>query len=185
MRLAWGITGSGDKLYETVETMKKLKEKYGESLNIEVFLSKAGLIVAKYYHLEGILSRGFNKYWVEQDANTPFLAGRLQIKSFDLFMIAPATSNTVAKLAVGVSDTLLTNAAIQAVKGYIPVYIMPVDYYEGTTTTILPNGKTLKLRVRKEDVENVRKLESMEGFHLLDTPSKICEILDSYIQKEA
>ncbi|MBN2336840.1 archaeoflavoprotein AfpA [Candidatus Bathyarchaeota archaeon] len=183
MKVAWGITGSGDKVVETLETMKRLKEKYPE-LRIEVFLSKAGAIVAKYYRIEEKLKHSFDKVWTEKDANTPFLVARLQLKEFSFILIAPSTSNTVAKLAVGISDTLLTNAALQAVKGFVPVYIMPVDYHEGETTTTLPSGKTLRLRVRKEDAENVRKLEAMEGIHPFQRPEEIPDIFEKYMRKD-
>ena len=125
MKIAWGITGSGDKINETIDAMKALKRAHPD-LRIEVFLSKAGAMVAKYYRVEEELREGFDRMWNEVDANTPFLAARLQVGEFMFMLIAPATSNTVAKLAVGVADTLLTNAAIQAVKGSVPVYIMPV-----------------------------------------------------------
>jgi archaeoflavoprotein AfpA len=182
MRIAWGITGSGDKIKETIDVMKALKKTYPE-LGVEVFLSKAGATVAKYYRVEEELRTGFDKVWNEVDSNTPFLAARLQIGEFMFLLIAPATSNTVAKLAVGVADTLLTNAALQAVKGYVPVYIMPVDYREGETTTTLPGGKKLRLRVRREDAENVAKLGSMEGIHIFESPDMIPAILEEHLKK--
>lgn len=177
MKIAWGITGSGDKFKETYQVMKSLKDQHKAELKIEVFLSKAGAQVAKYYHMEDKLSKDFDKFWVEKDANTPFLAGRVQTGQFDLLLVAPATSNTVAKVCVGISDSLLTNSIIQAIKGYLPVYIMPVDYREGTVTTTLPNGKKLELKVRKEDAENVRKLEKMEGIVPFQDPEEIIEII--------
>ncbi len=183
MKIAWGITGSGDKINETIEVMKALKRAHPE-LGIEVFLSKAGATVAKYYRVEKELRKSFDKVWNEVDANTPFLAARLQMGEFVFMLIAPATSNTVAKLAVGVADTLLTNASLQAVKGYVPVYIMPVDYREGETTTTLPNGKKLRLRVRREDAENVAKLGSMEGIHPFEFPDTIPVILEEYMEKK-
>lgn len=176
MKIAWGITGSGDKFVETIEVMKKLK--HGKDSTIEVFLSKAGFLVSKYYKIYHDLESYFDKVWIEKDANTPFLAARLQLQEFDLLLVAPATSNTVAKVAVGISDTLLTNAIIQGIKGYIKVYIMPTDYREGHTSTILPNGKTMKLRVRKEDAANVRKLEKMEGINVFESPRQIESILN-------
>lgn len=183
MKIAWGITGSGDRIKETIEAMKALKHAHPE-LNIEVFLSKAGATVAKYYRVEKELRDGFDRVWNEVDANTPFLAARLQVGEFMFLLIAPATSNTVAKLAVGVSDTLLTNAALQAVKGYVPVYIMPVDYREGETTTTLPSGEKLRLRVRKEDAENAARLGSMEGIHVFEFPDMIPAILEDHMKKK-
>jgi len=182
MKIAWGITGSGDKIIETVKVMKALKAANPE-VGVEVFLSKAGVTVAKYYRIEEELRDSFDRVWSEVDANTPFLAARLQLGEFMFMLIAPATSNTVAKLAVGVADTLLTNAALQAVKGYVPLYIMPVDYREGETITVLPSGKKLRLRVRKEDADNVAKLDAMEGIHTFESPDMIPAILEKHMKK--
>ena len=177
MKIAWGLTGSGDKLRETYEIMRENKDKYGDKITIHVYLSKAAEFVAKYYKLTEEL-KVFDRYNLEVDANTPFLSGMLQSGRYDLLVIAPATSNTVAKIVVGVSDTLLTNAAVQGVKGFIDVHIMPVDFREGIITTIIPSGKELKLRVRKEDAENVRRLEKMEGFFVFENPDEIWDIIE-------
>jgi archaeoflavoprotein AfpA len=176
MRVAWGLTGSGDKFRETYEIMRQIKDDYGESLKVHVYLSKAAEQVAKYYKLSEEL-HGFDRYNVELDANTPFLSGMLQTGRYDFLLIAPATSNTVAKIAYGISDTLITNAAVQGVKGFIDVYIMPVDFREGIVTTVTPQGKDLKLRVRKEDAENVIRMGKMEGFHVFENPEEIREII--------
>lgn len=181
MKIAWGLTGSGDKLRETYEIMREIKDKYGDKLTIHVYLSKAAQLVAKYYALTEEL-KGFDRYNVEVDANTPFLSGMLQSGRYDLLILAPATSNTVAKIVVGVSDTLLTNAAIQGVKGFIDVHIMPVDFREGIVTTIIPSGKELKLRVRKEDAENVRRLGKMEGFFVFENPDEIRDIIEKRLR---
>lgn len=176
MKIAWGLTGSGDKFRETYTVMRMLKDQYGDELVIHVYLSKAAELVAKYYKLTKELE-GFDKHYVEKDPNTPFLSGMLQTKRYDFLLIAPATSNTVAKIAVGVSDTLITNAAVMGIKGFIDVYIMPVDFREGVVTTTLPSGEKLQLRVRKEDADNVRKIEEMEGFHVFENPDEIPEII--------
>ena len=178
-KIAWGITGAGDLINETLEVMKGLKEAYRGSLEIEVYLSKAGEQVLRFYRLGDELREGFDRVQVERDANTPFITGRLQLGRFDFLLIAPATSNTVAKLAHGISDTMLTNGAIQALKANVPVYVMPVDYREGTVVTILPNGKELELRVRKEDAENVRKISGMDGVTTFEKPEAIRGIFEA------
>jgi len=172
-KVAWGITGAGEQLPETLETMKMIKEHYRNRVDIIVYLSKAGDQVLKYYRLGDTVRQTFSKVRVEINANAPFLAGQLQIGKFEFLLIAPATSNTVAKISAGIADSLLTNAAIMALKGFTPVYIMPTDYKEGTTTTRLPSGYISKLRIRHEDVENVRKLTRMQGVFTLQKPSDI------------
>jgi archaeoflavoprotein AfpA len=178
-RIAWGITGAGDLIKETLEVMRGLKEAYKANIEIEVYLSKAGEQVLRFYRLEDELRDLFDQVQVERDANTPFITGRLQLGRFDFLLLAPVTSNTVAKLAHGISDTMLTNGAIQALKAYVPVYVMPVDYKEGTVVTILPNGNELELRVRKEDAENVRKISGMDGLTTFERPEKIRDIFEA------
>ncbi|MDD1757245.1 MAG: archaeoflavoprotein AfpA, partial [Methanotrichaceae archaeon] len=137
-RIAWGITGSGDRVVETVEVMKEMQKLYNDQLDIRVFVSKAGDQVIKYYKLFNDLETNFDKVWVEINANSPFLAGQLQVKRYEFLLLAPTTSNTVAKISLGLADSLLSNAAIMAQKAFVPTYIMPCDYREGIITTKLP-----------------------------------------------
>ncbi len=145
-KVAWGITGSGEKIMETVEIMEKMKKKYRKTYDIRVFISKAGDQVLKYYNLSNTLETIFDKTWTEINANAPFLAGQIQLGSYDFLLIAPATSNTVAKISLRIADTLLTNAAIMGQKTSTPIYIMPTDFREGSVITQLPNGKDLELK---------------------------------------
>jgi len=181
-KVAWGITGSGDRLEETMEQMNKIKDKYEKQVDIRVYLSKAGEEVAKWYRLYDRLQKNFTKICVELSSNSPFLAGDLQTGKFEFLLIAPATSNTVAKISVGVCDTLLCNSAIMALKANVPVYIMPSDLEEGTVVTQLPDGRTLKLHVRKEDAENARKLSTMEGICVLKNPQDIPAVFKKHFK---
>jgi archaeoflavoprotein AfpA len=175
-RVAWGITGSGDRLAETIEVMKDIRKQYENVAEIFVYLSKAGDQVIKWYRLGDDLKKNFSKIFVEINANSPFLAGQLQTGKFEFFLIAPATSNTVAKISMGIADSLISNAAIMALKAFIPVYILPSDYEEGIINTKIPGGKDLKIRVRKEDVEHVKKLASMDGVFILEKPEQIYSV---------
>jgi archaeoflavoprotein AfpA len=172
-RVAWGITGAGDKIAEFIEVMKEIKKEYENVVEIQVFLSKAAETVLKFYKLENELKQNFAKVSVELNSNAPFLAAWMQMHKYEFLLIAPATSNTVAKIANSIGDTLLTNAAIMSLKAFVPVYIAPTDYKEGLVYTKLPNGKEMKLRVRKEEVEQVKKLQSMEDVFVLENSQKI------------
>ncbi|NWG11258.1 archaeoflavoprotein AfpA [Candidatus Bathyarchaeota archaeon] len=172
-KVAWGITGSGDKLSEIIEVMKKIKRLYEDKAAIEVYLSKAGEQVLKYYRLGNDLRAHFERVWVEINANSPFLAGQLQMGKYEFLLIAPATSNTVAKIAVGIADSLLSNSVVMALKAFKPVYILPSDFREGVTSTRLPNGREMKLQIRKEDVANVRRLATMTNVSMLEKPGDI------------
>ncbi|MGB9842585.1 MAG: archaeoflavoprotein AfpA [Candidatus Bathyarchaeales archaeon] len=175
-KVAWGITGAGDKIAEFIEAMKKIQKEYAETVEIHVFLSKAAELVLKYYKLEEDLRRSFQKVSVELNSNAPFLAAWMQMRKYEFLLIAPATSNTVSKIANSIGDTLLTNAAIMSLKAFVPVYIAPTDYKVGTVSTKLPNGKEMKLRVRREEVEQVEKLKRMEDVFVLEGPHQIQEV---------
>lgn len=172
-KVVWGITGSGDRLNETFEVMNAIRKEYKDEVDIRVYLSKAGEQVIKYYKLLKPLKENFGEYKVERNANSPFLAGQLQLGKYEFFLIAPATSNTVAKIAMGIADSLLPNSTVMALKAFVPVYIMPSDYNEGTVVTKLPSGKEMKLRIRKEDVEHVKELQNMDGLNVIENPEEI------------
>jgi archaeoflavoprotein AfpA len=172
-KVAWGISGAGDKIAEFIEAMKQVKREYEDIVDIHVFVSKAGETVLKFYNLEAKLRASFERVHIETNSNTPFLAAWLQMRRYEFLLIAPATSNTVAKIANGIGDTMLTNAAVMSLKAFVPVYIVPTDYKEGVVYTKLPNGKEMKLRVRKEEVEQVGKLRQMEDVHVIEGPEEI------------
>jgi archaeoflavoprotein AfpA len=182
-KVAWGISGSGDKLAETVDVMIRVKKQYANEVDIRVYLSKAGEQVIRWYKLNEKLNESFDKLLIEANSNSPFLAGDLQTGKFAFLLIAPATSNTVAKIANGITDSLLTNSAIMALKGFTSVYIMPVDFREGTIMTKLPDGKDWKVRVRKEDAENAQKLKTMKGITVLEKPEEILEVFRNHFPK--
>ena len=184
-RVAWGITGSGDRVAETVEVMKEMQKIYNDQLDIRVFVSKAGDQVIKYYKLFNDLEKNFDKVWVEINANSPFLAGQLQVKRYEFLLLAPTTSNTVAKISLGLADSLLSNAAIMAQKAFVPTYIMPCDYREGIITTKLPDGSDMKLRIRKEDAENVQKLRRMEDVFVIETPLEIQSVFEKHFSRNS
>jgi archaeoflavoprotein AfpA len=183
-RVAWGITGSGDRLVETVEIMKEIRKQYQNEVDIRVYLSKAGDPVVKYYRLSNDLKENFDKVQVEINSNSPFLAGQLQLGRFEFLLIAPATSNTVAKISTGIGDSLLCNAAIMGLKAFVSLYIMPSDYEEGMIVTKLPDGRDMKLRIRKEDVEHVKKLAGMDDVYVLEKPEEIHQVFKKHFNPE-
>ncbi|NYT00288.1 MAG: archaeoflavoprotein AfpA [Methanocellales archaeon] len=183
-KVAWGITGSGDRLVETVEVMKEIRKQYKNEVDIVVYLSKAGDQVVKYYRLFNDLKEDFDRVQVEINPNSPFLAGQLQLGKFDFLLIAPATSNTVAKISMGIADSLLCNASIMGLKAFVPSYIMPSDYEEGMIVTQLPNGRDMKLRIRKEEVERVKKLACMEDVIILEKPEEIRQVFKKHFRLE-
>lgn len=173
IKIAWGITGAGDKIAEILQTMKDLQKETADQVEFDVYVSKNGETMLKFYNLFEELKKSFPKVWVEANSNSPFLAGMVQGQKYKFLLIMPASSNTVAKIVNSISDTLLTNAALMALKAFVPVWIMPVDFKESIIYTKLPNGKDLKLRVRKEEAEQVRKLMATEDVRVFENPPEV------------
>ena len=174
-KVAWGITGAGDKIAEIVDTMKELKKLSEDKVEIDVYISKAAETMLKFYRLDEDIKKSFSKVMVEVNANSPFLAAWMQSGKYQFLLIAPCSSNSVAKIVNSISDTMLTNAALMALKAFQQVWILPTDYRESVVSTILPNGKEMKLRVRKEEADQVRKLEATEDVHVFGSPQKMKE----------
>jgi archaeoflavoprotein AfpA len=175
LKVAWGITGSGDLMPETVAAMSALNET--QDVEITAVLSKAAVKVLRWYKLTDRLESFAKAVLIEEDANTPFIVGKLQIGRFDCLVVAPATANSVAKIAHGIADTIITNAVAQTAKSDTPIYILPVDQRDGTTVTTRPGGERLELTIRAVDIANSRTLVEMEGIRVLTGPEAIADAM--------
>jgi flavoprotein len=102
---------------------------------------------------------------------------------YAFLLIAPATSNTVAKVSLRIADTLLTNAAIMGQKTSTPVYIMPTDFREGIVTTKLPNGHDLDLKITREDAQHVENLAQMDTTKVFESPNEIPAIFEKHVNQ--
>lgn len=173
-RIVWGITGAGDLLLEVVEEVQKLSD--AGKVEITTCLSKAGHTVVRWYKLTERIEKISKRVIIEEDANTPFIVGPLQLGRFHSLLVAPATGNTVAKIVHGIADTLITNAVAQAQKAGVPVYVLAVDQRPGEIVTRLPSGQEKVLIMRDVDVENAGKLKAMKGITLLEWPRDIGRI---------
>jgi flavoprotein len=78
---------------------------------------------------------------------------------------------------------MITNSVIMSLKAFGTVYFLPTDYKEGVVETVIPNGKKIKIRVRKEEAEQTRKLEQMDGVHVLESPEKIRDVFNERFGK--
>jgi archaeoflavoprotein AfpA len=175
LKLVWGITGSGDLMPETFATMSAVHE--AGDVEITAVLSKAAVLVVRWYKLDDELKTLAKSVLVEKDANSPFIVGKLQIGRYDCLLVSPATANSVAKIAWGIADTIITNAVAQTAKTDVPIYVLPVDQREGTTITTRPGGEKLELKIRRVDIENSRRLMTMEGIEVLTGVDDIPRVL--------
>ena len=182
VRIAWGITGCGDKIEEIAALMIDLKRQY--DLKVDVYVSKNAVMVLKWYKLYDKLKDEFFELRTEVNSNAPFLVGKLQTGHYDMFLVAPVTANSTAKIACGISDTLITNAVSQGAKAMVPIYLFPPDNKPGELTTILPGGKNLTLYIRDIDVENVDKIRKMKSITVLDNVQDIRRVVEEHAKKE-
>lgn len=187
LKVAWGITGAGDLLPETIQNIKETLQDY-KHVKLYVFLSKAAQKVVKCYGLSKDLTNISDKIYFEIDANTtePFyyIPGALQLRKFKIFLVCPATANTVAKIVTGIADTLITNSVAQAAKANVPIYILPIDHDKGKQTTILPSGNKLELEMRQVDLHNTFQLSKMRSIYVFTDPSEIKTICSKFIDDE-
>jgi len=182
VKIAWAITGAGDYLLDTLNVMRELKQEL--DVSVTVLLSENGEFVVKWYRLWDQLNADFGEVSAERGANVPFVAGPLQLGHYAFLYISPATSNTVAKIAYGIADSLVTNCVAQTIKGGTPVYIYPVDQVLGSQDTQGPKGQRISISTRPVDIENVERLRAMPGIEVLGHPGEITPITRATLDLE-
>jgi archaeoflavoprotein AfpA len=177
-RFAWCITGSGDAIEEILDSMIRFKDSHSD-IDIRVFLSKSAEQVLTWYKLLEKIKSSF-KVKMESSPNTPFLAGEVQSGKYDFILVAPTSSNSTTKIALGIGDSLITNSVNMAVKASVPVYIYPCEIGEDEKVTLLPNGSELKLTIREIDAMYIESLERDPGIHVLRDIEEIKHTLSKY-----
>ena len=96
-------------------------------------------------------------------------------------VLAPATSNTVAKCVVGLSDTLATNMVAQAGKCRIPCIVFACDT-EPVVVTDAPGGRVV-LYPRRIDLENSERLRGFEATTVVANPAELAAALRARIRE--
>jgi dihydromethanopterin reductase (acceptor) len=154
MKIAWCITGAGHFLEESYEVFRTIKrgvrpgasnlKPQTSNLTISTFISNAGVEVLRMYGIFDKLKEISNGDYMaeiftekEQGSSSP-KAGRFSLRKYDAVVVSPATSNTVAKIAYGIADSLVTNVVSLAMKACVPVYIVPTDGSPGKVESEMP-----------------------------------------------
>lgn len=174
----WGMTGTGYVLQESIDLMKELQEEF--NVDLTVILSKEGAAVVKWYKKWLSLTDTVKKVKIEKTPNIPFYAGPLQLGNYDFFLVCPVSANSVAKIVCGIADTLITNCVAQSIKGGQIVYIYPSDQDTEPIVTSRPDGSPLVLKIRDVEIENINKLNQMEGVFVI---KKFEDIRDLILKK--
>ena len=158
-RIAWGITGSGHYLKESMDLIDKLDD-------VDLFLSKAGEEVLKWYDydLKNFKKKGMKVFKDVTASSAP--VSLLYEGVYKCLVISPATSNTVAQMAFGFSDNLITNMFAQAGKCRIHSIVFACDT-EPTVITQAPKN-IVTLYPRKVELDNYEKLKYFEDVDVVD-----------------
>jgi hypothetical protein len=144
---------------------------------VDIFLSRAAEEVLRIYKLDARLNTPGVRIYRETKASSP-LIGRLFSGTYQVLVIAPATSNSVAKFVHGISDTLVTNLFAQAGKSHIPVIVYPTDLGP-EMDSLGPRGESLKVYPRPIDLENTEKLGMFSGVALVGNRAELESCLSS------
>jgi len=166
-RLAWAITGSGHFLKECIVLLRAMS-------NTDVFLSQAAEEVLRCYHLPLDLPESCRLY-KEGAASAP-VVGRFYRGGYKALVIAPTSSNTVAKMVLGISDTLITNLYAHAGKCRVDTIVFPCDTGSELSSEA-PDGM-VAVYPRRIDLENTRKLAEMEFTRVAETVQDLAVELD-------
>ncbi len=106
--------------------------------------------------------------------------GTLYDDVYHTVVVAPATSNTVAKCALGISDTLPTNMFAQAGKLGIPGIVFACDT-EPVVVTRAPHD-WVTLRPRRIEFDNVERLQAIDHCRVVRSPDELQAALAARLQ---
>lgn len=140
-KIVLGVTGS----IAAVETVKLCRELTRHGAEVHAVMSKDAQVIIHPWALEFATGRTV----------TTEIDGRVQHVAFcgdvpdkaDLLLIAPATANTISKIACGIDDTPVTTFATTALGSGIPVIVVPAMHYS--------------MMAHKIVLENIKRLEKM------------------------
>src|SRR5512137_2093997 len=140
-KIVLGVTGS----IAAVECVKLCRELVRHGAEIHVVMSKDAQTIIHPYALEFATGRPVTTE-IDGRVQHVSLCGDVPDKA-DLLLIAPATANTISKIAYGIDDTSVTTMATTAIGSGIPVMVVPAMHYSMITHKIV--------------LENIRKLKKI------------------------
>jgi flavoprotein len=150
-RWGWALTGSGHFFKECLAMIGALE-------HVDLFVSRAAAEVVRMYKQELRLP-GSARIFRDTAASAPPVGG-FYYGVYHTLVVAPATSNTVAKCVLGISDTLVTNVFAQAGKCRVPTIVFACDTAPELQTEA-PKG-TVKVFPRRVDLDHTVRLKTFE-----------------------
>ena len=168
-RYGWALTGSGHFFKESLAFMAELQP-------LDVFVSAAAEEVLNMYKQSLDELRPGTRVFRDRTASAVPVGG-FYYGVYHTLIIAPATSNTVAKCVCGISDNLATNVYAQAGKCRVPSIVFACDT-KPEDLTEAPKD-TVKVFPRRIDLENTEKLKSFEFTTVVESVDELREALQA------
>lgn len=167
-RFGWALTGSGHFFKECIAIMAELP-------HLDVFVSKAAAEVMRMYKQEMVLPEGTRIFKDTTASSAP--VGNFYFGVYHTLIMAPASSNTVAKCVYGISDNLATNTFAQAGKCRVPTIVFACDTSPEMDTEA-PSGM-VKVYPRRVDLENTAKLRTFEATTVVESMAELTAAVDA------
>lgn len=172
-RFAWCVTGSGHFLDESLALAARLPQ-------VDLFLSAAAEeVLAIYQYSLASLRERFRLVRDKTASAVP--VGQLYSEVYHTVVLAPATSNTVAKCACGISDTLPTNMFAQAGKLRLPGIVFACDT-EPVVVTRAPHD-WVTLHPRRIELANVARLRDIDHARVVSSPAELEQALSARLNE--
>ena len=165
-RWGWALTGSGHFLKETLTLIRELED-------VDLFVSRAAAEVLRMYKQELDLPRAMHIYHDRAASSPP--VGQFYYGVYHTLIVAPATSNAVAKFVYGISDDLVSNVFAQAGKCRVPTIVFACDTAPEIMTEA-PKGM-VKVYPRPIDLENRERLGRFAGAIAADSIAELREAI--------
>src|SRR3954454_18661508 len=157
-RWGWALTGSGHFFKECLDMIRALDE-------VDLFVSKAAAEVVRMYRQELTLPKSARIFRDTTASAAP--VGMFYYGVYHTLVLAPATSNTVAKCVYGISDNLATNVFAQAGKCRVQAIVFACDTAPELETEA-PKGM-VKVYPRRIDLDNTQRLKSFDATQVVET----------------
>lgn len=170
------MTGSGHGLEESLALAARLPM-------VDLFISAAAAEVLPIYQLplDELKARfGFQRVFRDKTASA-VQVGTLYEDVYHTVVVAPATSNTVAKCALGLSDSLPTNMFAQAGKLGILGIVFACDT-EPVVVTKAPHD-WVTLRPRRIELDNVQRLRGIDHCQVVCSPAELQAALQARLHE--
>jgi flavoprotein len=161
-RWGWALTGSGHFFKECLAVIRGLDA-------VDLFVSKAAAEVVRMYRQDFSLPKSARVFRDTTASAAP--VGAFYYGTYHTLVLAPATSNTVAKCVAGISDNLATNVFAQAGKCRVPAIVFACDTAPELETEA-PKGM-VKVYPRRIDLENTARLKDFEATTVAETLAEL------------